>query len=52
MGNLDECNGTTVDGEYIYLITDTYPFVPRCLMGEFEETEMGPPPGGMAPPPQ
>ncbi len=32
-GDLDECNGITVNGEYIYLITDDYPYVPRCLMG-------------------
>jgi hypothetical protein len=36
-GVLDECNGTTVDGVYVYLITDGYPFVSRCLMGEFAE---------------
>lgn len=33
-GDLDECNGTTIDGEYVYLLTDTYPYVGRCLMGE------------------
>lgn len=36
-GDLDECNGTFVDGEYIYLVTDAYPYVPRCLMGDFTE---------------
>ncbi len=37
LGDLDECNGITVDGVYFYLVTDDYPFIGRCLMGEFEE---------------
>lgn len=32
-GNLDECNGATVDGTYTYFLTDTYPFYPRCFKG-------------------
>lgn len=32
-GNLDECNGATVDGRYVYFATDTYPFYPRCFKG-------------------
>lgn len=32
-GNLDDCNGGMVDGEYVYVATDTYPFFPRCLYG-------------------
>ncbi|MDF1856167.1 YHYH protein [Pseudooceanicola sp.] len=32
-GNLDQCNGATVDGEYVYFATDTYPFYPRCFLG-------------------
>lgn len=35
-GNLDECNGAFVDGEYVYFITNDYPYIPRCLMGEVE----------------
>ncbi len=35
LGDLDECNGINIDGQYIYLITEGYPYVPRCLMGEF-----------------
>ncbi|MEL7207284.1 MAG: YHYH protein [Actinomycetota bacterium] len=46
-GDLDECNGTEIDGEYVYLITDEYPFISRCLNGEF--TEEGPPAGGAPP---
>jgi hypothetical protein len=48
-GDLDECSGVEIDGEYAYLITDTYPYVSRCLNGEFTETGPGaggPPPGG------
>jgi hypothetical protein len=36
-GDLDECNGITVNGGYIYLVTKEFPFVSRCLMGEFSE---------------
>lgn len=51
---LDECNGVSVDGEYAYFITDEYPYIPRCLMGEFEESAPGggaggPQPGGTPP---
>ncbi|WP_339714015.1 YHYH protein [uncultured Kriegella sp.] len=49
-GDLDECNGTELNGEYIYLVTNAYPYVGRCLMGEFTESERrGPPPGGRRP---
>ncbi|NQU37459.1 MAG: YHYH protein [Actinobacteria bacterium] len=44
-GSLDRCNGTTVNGEYAYLITESYPFVGRCLNGEVSEERVGPPPG-------
>jgi len=48
-GQLDECNGITIGGDYIYLITNDYPYIPRCLMGEFAGS--GPPsaPRGRAP---
>lgn len=48
VGDLDACNGTTVEGEYLYLLTEEYPFVPRCLMGDFVETapDGSPPSGG------
>lgn len=32
-GDLDECNGMTVNGQYGYYITDDYPFVMKCMMG-------------------
>ena len=43
-GDLDECNGTEIDGTYAYVITDEYPFISRCLNGEFTAT--GPDAGG------
>ena len=40
-GDLDECNGTVIDGTYAYLITDEYPYIGRCLNGVFTETRPG-----------
>jgi len=47
-GDLDECNGITIDGQYMYLVTNDFPYISRCLMGEFESQERGggPPPNG------
>jgi|TARA_B110000902_G_scaffold205329_1_gene233725 hypothetical protein len=33
LNKLDQCNGGTISGHYAYFITNTYPFVPRCLQG-------------------
>ncbi|MEM1377506.1 MAG: YHYH protein [Pseudomonadota bacterium] len=33
-GNLDACNGGTMNGQYTYFVTNTYPFYPRCLWGD------------------
>ena len=54
LGELDECNGITLNGQYLYIITDSYPYVSRCLMGEFKEDRRppGPRPGGRRPPPR
>jgi len=30
---LDQCNGGQLDGRYVYFVTESYPFVPRCLSG-------------------
>ncbi|MGC6430990.1 MAG: YHYH protein [Jejuia sp.] len=38
-GDLDECNGINLDGNYIYLVTDEFPYVSRCLMGEVSTNE-------------
>jgi hypothetical protein len=46
-GDLDECNGTMLDGKYVYFATFSYPYVGRCLKGVFKEKRPnGPPPGG------
>jgi len=47
LGDLNECNGVMIDGKYVYLVTDEYPYVGRCLMGEFKEER---PPHGPRPP--
>ena len=33
LGDLDECNGMTVDDVYGYYITDNYPYVVGCFSG-------------------
>ena len=42
-GELDECNGAFINGQYAYVITNEYPYFPRCLMGEFTEQSPGRP---------
>ncbi len=32
-GNLDQCNGGMLNGQFVYFVTETYPFVGRCLWG-------------------
>lgn len=32
-GDLDECNGMTVNGQYGYYVTEGYPWVLKCLSG-------------------
>jgi hypothetical protein len=69
LGDLDECNGRTgvtpdfPGGTYYYVITETYPFIGRCLKGTPGSSTtsggtsvggtdggMPPPDGGMPPP--
>lgn len=38
-GDLDACNGITIDGKYMYFVTTAFPYVSRCLMGEVIEEE-------------
>lgn len=48
-GDLDECNGMTVAGQYGYYVTDSYPWVIKCLMGTPDDSFVesgGGPPGG------
>lgn len=33
-GTLDECNGMTVNGQYGYYVTDSYPYVMGCYTGK------------------
>ena len=38
LGDLDECNGMTLDGIYGYYITDDYPYVVNCFKGTPDPT--------------
>jgi hypothetical protein len=38
LGNLDECNGATVNGQYGYFFTESYPYTVNCLKGEPDPT--------------
>ena len=33
-GTLDKCNGGKLSGKFVYFITDSYPFIGRCLWGD------------------
>ncbi|NOH70907.1 YHYH protein [Vibrio pectenicida] len=33
LGDLDECNGMTVNGQYGYYVTDTFPWLINCFKG-------------------
>ena len=33
-GDLDRCNGMTVDGQYGYYVTTSYPWILNCLVGK------------------
>lgn len=37
-GDLDECNGMTVNGTYGYYVTDSYPWIVACLRGQPDPT--------------
>ena len=43
LGDLDQCNGMSINQRYVYVITRDFPFISRCLMGEFAETRQGGP---------
>ncbi|MCV6606149.1 MAG: YHYH protein, partial [Porticoccaceae bacterium] len=38
LGDLDECNGMTVDGVYGYYITEEFPYMMACLKGELDSS--------------
>ena len=48
LGDLDQCNGMTVDGQYGYYVTPTFPWVLACYSGtpdaSFNPAPSGPPP--------
>ena len=33
-GKLDQCNGGTLNGKYVYFATDTFPYFPHCAYGK------------------
>lgn len=37
-GNLDNCNGTEIGGQYGYVITKEFPHLPRCLYGTADKS--------------
>mgnify|MGYP000256076018 CR=1 FL=1 len=45
LGDLDECNGMTVDGQYGYYITNSYPWLVNCFKGAVDSSFQG---GGIA----
>ena len=54
-GDLDECNGMMIEGQYSYYVTDTYPWVIKCFQGTPHESFGGGEGGGggpAGPPPQ
>lgn len=38
-GDLDECNGIFIENQYMYIVTNEFPYVSRCLMGELSQQE-------------
>jgi len=52
-GDLDECNGMTVDGVYGYFITDSFPWIINCFKGtpdsSFRKAGAGGAAGGIPP---
>jgi len=52
LGDLDDCNGRTgvtreyPEGTYYYVITDSFPFIPRCFHGTPDRSFMRGPGGG------
>lgn len=37
-GDLDGCNGMTIDGQYGYYVTDSYPWILACYKGEINDS--------------
>lgn len=48
-GDLDRCNGGLLNGRYVYFVTDSFPFWPRCAFGDVSaDFRRGPGGGGDA----
>lgn len=49
-GDLDSCDGIKVDGQYVYIASEQYPYIGRCVNGKLTDEQggkrRGPPPGG------
>lgn len=45
-GDLDACNGMSVNGQYGYYVTDSYPWVIKCLSGTPDDSFVAKGPGG------
>ncbi len=41
LGDLDECNGMTVNGQYGYYVTDAFPWVINCFKGSVDTSFSG-----------
>lgn len=41
LGDLDECNGMTVNGQYGYYVTDSFPWVINCFKGSVDTSFSG-----------
>ncbi len=37
-GDLDECNGMMIDGQYGYFVTDQYPYIVGCFKGTIDDS--------------
>lgn len=33
-GKLDKCNGGSLNGKFVYFVTDSYPYLPHCAWGK------------------
>ncbi|TNE27191.1 MAG: YHYH protein [Alphaproteobacteria bacterium] len=45
-GDLGRCNEMELEGESVYMLTESFPFVPRCWIGEPDRSFEKSPPGG------
>lgn len=41
LGDLDQCGGREIGGQYVYIASKDYPYIGRCLNGEFTQTGPG-----------